>query len=119
MGAPVSRIRSGGCGATRWPNRRTKQTKKISDTSRILTAENAEIAENSHGFLCDLCVLCGENWRYNDISQGEFRLVEPARRVDMKIVKYPHPSLRYPSKPLTAIDKKDVLAFGERLDLMF
>jgi peptide deformylase len=37
----------------------------------------------------------------------------------MKIVKYPHPSLRYPSKPLTAIDKKVVLAVGEMLDLMF
>jgi peptide deformylase len=37
----------------------------------------------------------------------------------MKIVKYPHAALRYPSKPLTAIDKKVVLAAGEMLDLMF
>jgi peptide deformylase len=37
----------------------------------------------------------------------------------MKIVKFPHPALRYPSKPLTAIDKKVHLAVGEMLDLMF
>ncbi len=37
----------------------------------------------------------------------------------MKIVKFPHPALRYESKPLTAIDKKVHLAVGGMLDLMF
>jgi peptide deformylase len=37
----------------------------------------------------------------------------------MKIVKFPHPALRYPSKPLPAIDKKVELVVGEMLDLMF
>jgi peptide deformylase len=37
----------------------------------------------------------------------------------MKIVKFPHPALRYESKPLTAIDKKLEIAVGEMLDLMF
>jgi peptide deformylase len=37
----------------------------------------------------------------------------------MKIVKYPHPALRYEAVPLKAIDKKVHLAVGEMLDLMF
>jgi peptide deformylase len=37
----------------------------------------------------------------------------------MKIVKYPHPALRYESVPLKAIDKKVHLAVGEMVDLMF
>jgi peptide deformylase len=37
----------------------------------------------------------------------------------MKIVKFPHPALRYESVPLKAIDKKVHLAVGEMLDLMF
>ena len=37
----------------------------------------------------------------------------------MKIVKYPHPALRYASKPVTTIDKKVHLAAGEMVDLMF
>jgi peptide deformylase len=37
----------------------------------------------------------------------------------MKIVKYPHPSLRHPAVPLTAIDKKVRLIVGEMLDLMY
>jgi len=37
----------------------------------------------------------------------------------MKIVKYPHPALRYPSVPLKQIDKKVLVAAEEMLDLMF
>ena len=37
----------------------------------------------------------------------------------MKIVHYPHPSLRHPGRPLTAIDKKVRLFVGEMLDLMY
>jgi peptide deformylase len=37
----------------------------------------------------------------------------------MKIVKFPHPALRYQSKPLTAVDKGVELVIGEMLDLMF
>jgi peptide deformylase len=37
----------------------------------------------------------------------------------MNIVKYPHPALRYHSKPLTLIDKKVRLFAGEMLDLMY
>ncbi len=37
----------------------------------------------------------------------------------MKIVKFPHPALRYESVPLKQIDKKVHLAVGEMLDLMF
>jgi peptide deformylase len=37
----------------------------------------------------------------------------------MKIVKFPHPALRYESVPLTSIDKKVHLAVGGMLDLMF
>jgi peptide deformylase len=37
----------------------------------------------------------------------------------MKIVHYPHPSLRHPGRPLTSIDKKVRLLVGEMLDLMY
>jgi peptide deformylase len=37
----------------------------------------------------------------------------------MKIVHYPHPALRRPSKPLTSIDKKVRLHVGEMFDLMY
>jgi peptide deformylase len=37
----------------------------------------------------------------------------------MKIVKYPHPALRHPVKPLTAIDKQVHLQVGEMLELMY
>src|SRR5260370_13787018 len=37
----------------------------------------------------------------------------------MKIVHYPHPALRRPAKPLTAIDKKVHLHVGAMLDLMY
>jgi len=37
----------------------------------------------------------------------------------MKIVNYPHPSLRHPAVPLPAIDKKARLLIGEMLDLMY
>jgi peptide deformylase len=37
----------------------------------------------------------------------------------MKIVHYPHPALRRPAKPLTAIDKKIHLHVGAMLDLMY
>jgi peptide deformylase len=37
----------------------------------------------------------------------------------MKIVRYPHPSLRHPAKPLTAIDKRVQVFVGEMLDLMY
>jgi peptide deformylase len=37
----------------------------------------------------------------------------------MKIVHFPHPSLRYPGRPLTTIDKKIHLAVGEMIDLMY
>jgi peptide deformylase len=37
----------------------------------------------------------------------------------MKIVKYPHPALRTPVKPVAAIDKEIVLAAGRMLDLMY
>lgn len=37
----------------------------------------------------------------------------------MKIVKYPHPALRRPSKPLTAIDKRVRLHAGQMLELMY
>ena len=37
----------------------------------------------------------------------------------MKIVQYPHPSLRHPGKPLTAIDKKLQLQVGAMFDLMY
>src|SRR5260370_23383145 len=47
------------------------------------------------------------------------RPVEAARRVDIKIVRFPHPALGYKSVPLKAIDKKVEIAVGEMLDLMF
>jgi peptide deformylase len=37
----------------------------------------------------------------------------------MKIVKYPHPALRYVSKPLTAIDEKVRTYAAKMLDLMY
>jgi peptide deformylase len=37
----------------------------------------------------------------------------------MKIVRYPHPALRWPSKPLTMIDQKVRLHAGGMLDLMY
>jgi peptide deformylase len=37
----------------------------------------------------------------------------------MKIVHYPHPSLRHVAQPLKAIDKKVHLVVGEMLDLMY
>ena len=37
----------------------------------------------------------------------------------LKIVHYPHPALRRPAKPLTAIDKKIHLHVGAMLDLMY
>ena len=37
----------------------------------------------------------------------------------MKIVRYPHPSLRHVAKPLTAIDKQVQLQIGAMLDLMY
>jgi peptide deformylase len=37
----------------------------------------------------------------------------------LKIVHYPHPALRRPAKPLTAIDKKVHLHVGEMLDKMY
>jgi peptide deformylase len=37
----------------------------------------------------------------------------------MKIVNYPHPSLRYVARPLTAIDKKIERYIAEMLDLMY
>jgi peptide deformylase len=37
----------------------------------------------------------------------------------MKIVKYPHPALRVPAKPVAAIDKDIQLAAGRMLELMY
>jgi peptide deformylase len=37
----------------------------------------------------------------------------------MKIVQYPHPSLRHVAKPLTAIDKKVHVYAGQMLELMY
>jgi peptide deformylase len=37
----------------------------------------------------------------------------------MKIVQYPHPSLRWEARPLTGIDKKVRLLAGEMLELMY
>ncbi len=37
----------------------------------------------------------------------------------MKIVRYPHPSLRFAAKPLTAIDKQVQLSIGAMLELMY
>jgi peptide deformylase len=37
----------------------------------------------------------------------------------MKIVTYPHPSLRHPARPLTALDKKVHLQVGAMFDLMY
>src|SRR4051812_48414146 len=37
----------------------------------------------------------------------------------MKIVRYPHPALRWQSRPLTAIDKKVHLHAGEMLERMY
>jgi peptide deformylase len=37
----------------------------------------------------------------------------------MKIVHYPHPALRHPARPLTAIDKKLYLHVGAMWDLMY
>jgi peptide deformylase len=37
----------------------------------------------------------------------------------MKIVRYPHPALRFPSKPLTMIDQKVRLYAGGMLELMY
>jgi peptide deformylase len=47
------------------------------------------------------------------------RVFPPRSKVGMKIVHYPHPSLRHPGRPLTAIDKKVRLLVGEMLDLMY
>jgi peptide deformylase len=38
---------------------------------------------------------------------------------ELKIVKYPHPALRFESKPLTAIDKEVRLMAGGMLELMY
>jgi peptide deformylase len=38
---------------------------------------------------------------------------------DLKIVKYPHPALRFASKPLQAIDKEVRLVAGRMLELMY
>ena len=40
-------------------------------------------------------------------------------RVAMKIVKYPHPSLRNVAKPVASIDKDVQLAAGQMLELMY
>src|SRR5437764_14927229 len=37
----------------------------------------------------------------------------------MRIVQYPHPALRYESRPLTTIDKKVRIQAGEMLDLLY
>ncbi|MFO0925998.1 MAG: peptide deformylase [Gemmataceae bacterium] len=37
----------------------------------------------------------------------------------LKIVQYPHPALRHPAKPLTAIDRKVVLVAEAMLELMY
>src|SRR5262249_28598345 len=37
----------------------------------------------------------------------------------MKIVHFPHPALRFPSKPLTAIDKQVHLQAGQMLEVMY
>jgi peptide deformylase len=37
----------------------------------------------------------------------------------MKIVQYPHPALRHPTRPLTAIDKQVNLDAGRMLELMY
>jgi peptide deformylase len=37
----------------------------------------------------------------------------------MKIVQYPHPSLRHPARPLTAIDRKVEEAAAQMLELMY
>jgi peptide deformylase len=37
----------------------------------------------------------------------------------MKIVKYPHPALRVPARPVTAIDKEIQIAAGKMLELMY
>src|SRR6476620_4178594 len=37
----------------------------------------------------------------------------------MKIVKYPHPALRTPARPVTAIDNHVQMAAGAMLDLMY
>lgn len=37
----------------------------------------------------------------------------------MKIVQYPHPALRHPAKPLTAIDRQVHLDAGRMLELMY
>src|SRR2546421_11395592 len=37
----------------------------------------------------------------------------------MKIVQYPHPALRYPAQPVTAIDKGLRLLAGRMLELMY
>src|SRR5437870_7934714 len=37
----------------------------------------------------------------------------------MKIVHYPHPALRHPAKPVSAIDKKLHLSIGEMMELMY
>src|SRR6266852_6220434 len=49
--------------------------------------------------------------------RAEVFSMEP--KIGMKIVHYPHPSLRHPGRPLTAIDKKVRLLVGEMLDLMY
>src|SRR5579872_670710 len=40
-------------------------------------------------------------------------------RCVMKIVKYPHPALRVPARPITAIDKEIHLAASRMLELMY
>jgi len=37
----------------------------------------------------------------------------------MKIVKYPHPALRFPAKPVSSIDKEIRLLAGQMLELMY
>ena len=38
---------------------------------------------------------------------------------ELKIVKYPHPALRFELKPLQAIDKEVRLIAGQMLELMY
>src|SRR5205807_10039810 len=61
-------------------------------------------------------ILAGGPRPYIELGEGS----EPRKASrGMKIVQYPHPALRYPAKPVTAIDKGLRLLAGRMLELTY
>jgi peptide deformylase len=66
--------------------------------------------------------LCGPGGRLafaDPYTDGERTVFCFSLRTNMRIVRYPHPSLRHPGKPVTQIDKQLRLQIGTMFDLMY